>query len=66
MEQHTHGFDVWEQPIVQPRLPMLFNLRSDQFERAQHKAGDDIRWFVENAFVLVPAQAQAATDPLPA
>ena len=35
----------------------LFNLRSDPFERAQHEAGDYVRWFVEHAFVLVPAQA---------
>ena len=57
MEQQAHGFDVWAQPLVQLRLPMLFNLRSDPFERAQHEAGDYVRWFVEHAFVLLPAQA---------
>ena len=57
MEQKAHGFSVWAQPMVQLRLPMLFNLRSDPFERAQHEAGDYVRWFVEHAFVLVPAQA---------
>src|SRR5713101_2821403 len=57
MEQKAHGFDVWAQPMVQLRLPMLFNLRSDPFERAQHEAGDYVKWFVEHAFVLVPAQA---------
>ena len=57
MEQQAHGFDVWAQPMVQLRLPSLFNLRSDPFERAQHEAGDYVRWFVEHAFVLVPAQA---------
>jgi arylsulfatase len=35
---------------------MLFNLRSDPFERAQHEAGDYVRWFIEHAFVIVPAQ----------
>jgi hypothetical protein len=44
--------------MVQLRLPMLFNLRSDPFERAQHEAGDYVRWFVEHAFLLVPAQAR--------
>ena len=57
MEQKAHGFDVWAQPMVQLRLPMLFNLRSDPFERAQHEAGDYVKWFIEHAFVLVPAQA---------
>ena len=60
MEQQAHGFDVWQQPMVQLRLPMLFNLRSDPFERAQHEAGDYVRWFVEHAFVLVPAQGLVA------
>ena len=50
-------FDVWAQPMIPLRLPSLFNLRSDPFERAQHEAGDYVRWFVEHAFVLVPAQA---------
>ena len=60
MEQKAHGLDVWAQPMVQLRLPLLFNLRSDPFERAQHEAGDYVRWFVEHAFVLVPAQALVA------
>src|SRR5213596_3159243 len=60
LEQKAHGFDVWAQPMVQLRLPTLFNLRSDPFERAQHEAGDYVRWFVEHAFVLVPAQSLVA------
>ena len=60
MEQQAHGLEVWTQPLVQLRLPKLFNLRSDPFERAQHEAGDYVRWFVEHAFVLVPAQAIVA------
>jgi arylsulfatase len=45
---------------VPQRLPMLFNLRSDPFERSQHEAGDYVRWAVDRAFVLVPAQALVA------
>ena len=56
MEQKAHGFDVWAQPMIPLRLPSLFNLRTDPFERAQHEAGAYVRWFVEHAFVLVPAQ----------
>ena len=60
MEQKAHGLDVWAQPLVPLRLPYLFNLRSDPFERSQYEAGDYVRWFVEHAFVLVPAQALVA------
>jgi arylsulfatase len=38
----------------------LFNLRADPFERAQHEAGDYVRWFVQHAFVLLPTQTVVA------
>jgi arylsulfatase A-like enzyme len=60
MEQPAHGLEVWMQPLTTLRAPKLFNLRSDPFERAQHEAGDYVRWFVEHAFVLVPAQSLVA------
>jgi arylsulfatase len=60
MEQKAHGLAVWAQPMVELRMPSLFNLRSDPFERSQHEAGDYVRWFVEHAFVLVPAQSLVA------
>jgi len=60
MEQKAHGLDVWAEPMVQLRLPRLFNLRADPFERSQHEAGDYVKWFVEHAFVLLPAQTVVA------
>ena len=60
MEQQAHGLEVWMQPLVPLRAPKLFNLRSDPFERAEHEAGDYVKWFVEHVFVLVPAQAIVA------
>jgi arylsulfatase len=60
MEQPAHGLEVWMQPFLPLRTPKLFNLRSDPFERAQHEAGDYVKWFVEHAFVFVPVQAIVA------
>ena len=57
MEQRSHGFDVWQEPLVPLRAPKIFNLRSDPFERADHEAGEYDKWFIEHAFVFVPAQA---------
>ena len=34
MEQRAKGFGVWQEPFVPLRVPKLFNLRSDPFERA--------------------------------
>jgi len=55
-EQRAHGYEVWEEPFVTLRLPKLFNLRSDPFERADHEGIDYPRWRLERAFLLVPAQ----------
>jgi arylsulfatase A-like enzyme len=57
MEQRTEGLDVWREPLVALRVPLLFDLREDPFERAQHEAGDYQRWFVDRVFLLAPAQA---------
>ncbi|HEX3347205.1 MAG TPA: arylsulfatase [Acetobacteraceae bacterium] len=57
MEQRTEGLDVWREPLVPLRVPLLFDLREDPFERAQHEAGDYERWFVDRVFLLAPAQA---------
>jgi len=55
-EQRAHNYTVWQDPFVPLRLPKLFNLRSDPFERADHEAIDYPRWRLERAFLLVPAQ----------
>jgi len=57
MEQRAHGLKVWQNPMTTLRLPKLFSVRADPFERADHEAGGYDRWFVDRAFLLVPAQA---------
>ena len=39
------------------RLPKLFTLRGDPFERADHEGIGYARWRIDRAFMLVPAQA---------
>jgi arylsulfatase len=41
-------------------VPLLFNLRRDSFEKAQHNSNTYNDWFLDRAFVLVPIQALAA------
>jgi arylsulfatase len=45
---------------VTTRLPKIINLRSDPFERAQHEGIGYKRYWVDRAFLLVPAQAFVA------
>jgi arylsulfatase len=55
--QRAHGFDVWSEPFVGLRLPLLVSLRSDPFERTHHDSILYDKWRLERAFVLVTAQA---------
>ena len=57
LEQRAEGLDVWREPLIQLRVPLIFNLRQDPFERAQHEAGDYQRWFVQHAYLMAPAVA---------
>ena len=56
-EQRAHGFDVWEEPFVALRLPKIFNLRSDPFEKADHIGIGYSKWRLGRH---VPARARAA------
>jgi arylsulfatase len=55
-EQRSGGFDVWQDPFTPLRLPKVFNLRSDPFERAHEEAMNYGKWRIDRAFLLVPAQ----------
>jgi arylsulfatase len=60
MEQRAHGFDVWQEPLVVLRVPKLFNLRSDPFERGDHEGSGYINWRIDRIFLLSPAAAYVA------
>jgi len=64
MEQHVEvdpktPLGVWQGNFLKLRAPMLYNLRSDPFERGPSSMlyGD---WHAHRAFLLVPAQAIVA------
>jgi len=47
------------EPFVQLRVPLLFNLRRDPFEKAQHNSNTYYDWLLDRVFVLVPMQVLA-------
>ncbi|MCC6125430.1 MAG: arylsulfatase [Pirellulales bacterium] len=55
-EQRAEGFDVWQEPFVPLRLPKIFNLRSDPFEKGDQLGIGYARWRLDRTFLLVPAQ----------
>ena len=58
LRQNGHGLEVWQRPFEKLRAPMLADLRTDPFERAEmeHAMGAN-RWFVEHMWVMAPASA---------
>jgi len=42
--------------MVTLRLPKLFNLRTDPYERADITSNSYYEWFIDHLFILVPAQ----------
>lgn len=60
LENRGVAFGVWREPFTELRIPLLFNLRRDPFEKSQHNSNTYNDWFLERAFVLVPIQGLAA------
>jgi len=56
-EQRDHGFNVWQDPYVTLRLPKLFNLRMDPFERMDHEGSGYDQWRAEHLFLVAPTMA---------
>jgi arylsulfatase len=60
LENRGQAFGVWREPFVELRVPLLFHLRRDPFEKAQHNSNTYNDWFLDRAFVIVPIQTLAA------
>ncbi|MBM7061928.1 arylsulfatase [Pseudomonas sp. UL073] len=55
-EQRSQRFDVWRDPFVELRIPKVFNLRRDPFERADTDSnGYNVWWDKKVAVVGFPA-----------
>ena len=59
LENRGMAFEVWREPFIELRVPLLFNLRRDPFEKAQHSANVYNDWFLQRVFLLVPMQQYA-------
>ncbi len=60
LENRGQAFGVWQEPFTELRVPAVFNLRRDPFEKAQHNANIYFDWLLDRAFVIVPIQALAS------
>lgn len=60
LENRGEAFGVWREPFTELRVPLLFNLRRDPLERAQHNSNTYNDWFLDRPFVVAPMQKLAA------
>jgi len=58
MEQRVEKtLKIWANPFTPLRIPLMFNLRRDPYERSQLTSNTYYDWMIDRAFLLVPAQA---------
>ena len=60
LEQRAKTMALWSEPFVSLRVPKIFHLRRDPFERADENSNTYWDWVVDHAFLLVPAQTYVA------
>lgn len=59
LENRADAFQIWREPFTELRIPLLFNLRRDPFEKAQIDANVYHDWFLNRPYVIVPMQQLA-------
>jgi arylsulfatase len=61
MEQRVQGtLQIWFEPFVALRVPKIFNLRTDPFERADITSNTYWDWFFDNDYLALAATAIVA------
>ena len=59
-EQREEGFNVWQEPYINLRVPKLFNLRRDPFEKADKESDNYVDWRFRRVFLIGPIQLSLA------
>ncbi len=55
-EQRAKTMQLWAEPFVELRVPKIFNLRRDPFERADENSNTYWDWHLDHVYMLYPAQ----------
>jgi arylsulfatase A-like enzyme len=57
LEQRAEGtLNIWAEPYTELRVPRIFNLKTDPYERAIITSNTYYDWFLDHIFLLIPAQ----------
>jgi arylsulfatase len=59
-QRETGTAAIWANPFTPLRVPKMFDLRADPYERADVTSNTYYDWLLDHAFLVVPAQAHVA------
>jgi arylsulfatase A-like enzyme len=59
-QRETGTLNIWAEPFVKLRVPKLFDLRADPYERADITSNTYYDWLMDHVFLLTPAQVEVA------
>jgi arylsulfatase A-like enzyme len=62
MEQRATRMQCWAEPFVPLRIPKMFNLRRDPFERADDNSNTYWDWLISHAYLIYAMQAVVAAQ----
>ena len=60
MQKEKETLNAWIEPWTPLRVPLIFNLRRDPYERAYFTSNTYYDWLIDRVFFLVPAQDYVA------
>ncbi|AZQ63273.1 arylsulfatase [Flammeovirga pectinis] len=60
MEQRAHTMQVWTEPFIPLRIPKIFNLRMDPYERADLESNGYWNWYVDIVPYIYMAQDEVS------
>ena len=60
MENRAETAALWREPFVLLRAPLLFNLRRDPLEKAQHNSNTYNDWWLDHVYIITPATGKVA------
>lgn len=61
LEQRAQGtLRLWAEPFTELRIPKLYNLRTDPFERADVTSNTYYDWFLDHDYIVLAAQTVVA------
>ncbi|MCV6824522.1 MULTISPECIES: arylsulfatase [Halocynthiibacter] len=60
-EQRVEGtLEIWANPFTPLRVPKIFDLRADPYERADRTSNTYYDWLMDRVFLLTPAQVEVS------